>query len=149
MNDTQQDKDILAQALKIGTIQDLRQASGKKMLTPEGFYPDCTVNIGRTVLSEKFPNDDGSAKYQFELTLSCPSTDVELKKWVTVSMNGKSGCFGLIKAVFPEEAARVGKSFKDCNGAKVNLIVSVKPSPSGMDYADFQYQSVKPALKKG
>ena len=53
-----QDQTILEAALKAGTLADAREASGKKALTPEGFYPDCTVNIGLTVEAKKFPDDD-------------------------------------------------------------------------------------------
>lgn len=138
-----QDPSILEAALRAGTLADAREASGKKALAPEGFYPDCTVNIGRTMEAKKFDDDDTPGpKYQYELTLVCPTNDVELKKYVTVTKSGKGTHFGLIKACFPVEGDRVGKSHMNCNGRKVNLVVTHKVTPRGQDYAEFLFQPV-------
>lgn len=126
-----QNKDLLQKALDQSTVNTLDEAKGAKPLPPADKYPNCRVEIGELVENEKFPWPDGSPKVQAKTRFVCPTSDVDLSTYLSISKGKKSTMRALMLAVFGSEEAMVGKNIMDCNGAVVNVFVTHEPKPNG------------------
>jgi len=100
------------------------ELDGKKALTPEGTYLNCTIAEIRPFEPKEWDLEKG-VKMNLLAIFDCPDTDVEVStfiKWKEVN-HPMSVFYKLRKAVWPEKEVALTKTVRDLVGELVNITV--------------------------
>jgi hypothetical protein len=112
-------------ALSASTFKTKEEASGLRALTAEGNYPNCTINV-LDLTESKFRDNDGNVKYQAVVQFECPTSDIRLRRYVTLATYPGSECSDLIRNALPAGVDALKKNIMDINGCRVDVIVAHK-----------------------
>lgn len=116
---------------------------GKRPMTPEGSYPDCTITDVRAFEPHEKQKEKG-VQARFLVTFECPSYDGDLSTWINYKrpLNARATYTKLIKAVWPDKAVATKKTPRDLIGAQVNIAVFHEEGDYG-NWAEFRFTPVR------
>lgn len=149
MTNQQIDPELLKKALASGTFENDDEVQGKRPLTPAGLYMGCRITLVSLAESTQYPNKNGSPKLQAQYRFDCPTSDVELSKFISIGKHPKGTYYKFLRAVFVTDAAMLGKGPADVGGKTVDIMVT-HVTEKGQTYAQFNFSPVAPgpAAKK-
>lgn len=137
MTNQEQDADWKA-AVEASRLKTKEEAEGRRPLNPEGTYNDCTINIKKMMRSQwDWPS--GDPKYQAFIEFVCPTNDVRLTKYMTLTTRGDDECYELISKSFPQGENLLNKALPDVNGRRVGVHITWKKNKRGVDAEEWSF----------
>ena len=112
---------------------------GKRPLTPEGSYPDCTIIDVRAFEPHDKAKEKG-VEARFLVTFDCPSFDGDLSTFINYKrpLNARATYTKLLKAVWPDKEVAITKTPRDLIGETVSVSVFHEDSDYG-EWAEFRF----------
>jgi len=121
------------------------EAEGKRALTPEGSYPNCTITDVQVYEPHEKAKERG-VQARLRISFESPDSDVDLTTFMNykVPVHSKSTYGKLTKALWDKDQAKQ-KTMRDVIGEKVN--VSVFHEDTNIDgrpisYAEYRFTRV-------
>ncbi len=116
---------------------------GKRALTPEGSYPDCTITDVQAYEPHEKAREKG-VEARFRVNFDCPSFDGDLSTFINYKrpLNAKATYTKLIKAAWPDKSVAVTKTPRDLIGEQVNISVFHEDGDYGK-WAEFRFTPAK------
>ena len=112
---------------------------GKRSLTPEGSYPDCTITDVRAFEPHEKSKEKG-VEARFLVTFDCATSDLDLSTFINYKrpLNSKATYTKLMKACWPDKKTALTKTPRDLIGEKVNVSVFHEDGDFG-EWAEFRF----------
>lgn len=112
---------------------------GKKAMTPEGSYPDCTITDVRAFEPHEKGREKG-IQARLLVNFDCDAFDGELSTWINYKrpLHARATYTKLLKAVWPDKAVAVEKSPRDLIGETVSVTVFHEEGDFG-EWAEFRF----------
>jgi len=112
---------------------------GKRILTPEGAYPDCTISDVRAFEPHEKALEKG-VQARLLVNFDCGNSDVDLSTWINYKqpINPRATYAKMLKAVWPDADAAKGKTPRDLIGETVNINVFHEEGDFG-EWAEFRF----------
>ena len=115
---------------------------GKKSLTPEGNYPNCTVTAVKAYEPHEKAAERG-VEARLLVQFDCPSFDGELSTFINYKrpLHARATFTKLVKAVWADKDVALTKTPRDLEGQSVNVTVFHDDGDYGK-WAEFRFTPV-------
>ena len=116
---------------------------GKKAMTPEGSYPNCTVKDVRAFEPHERQREKG-VEARLLVQFDCPTFDGDLSTFINFKrpLNSRAVYTKMVKAVWPDQEEALQKTPRDLVGEHVNITVFHEEGDFGK-WAEFRFTPMK------